>query len=344
VPIDLRSDNTLGGSPEILDAIARANEGSATPYGNDAITKRLRARCCELFETEVDVYPVITGTAANALSIAALTPSNGKVLCHADAHIVRDENGAPELLSGGAELVSIEGDDGKLSPRDVEAHITEEVTTLSLTTVTEAGTLYSLAEMRALCEVAKSRGFGVHLDGARFANAVASLGHTPAELTWKAGVDILAFGATKNGALSADLIVLFRRELKQRLDGLVHKSGHRLSKMRFLSAQLDAYLADDLWLRNASHANACAKRIAGALRGAPGVEILRPVEANIVFARITAEIRGRLAEQDVRFYDWPIFGEGAVRFVTGFATRSQDVDQMVNLLTMPAPAPPAARS
>ena len=322
---DFRSDNTLGASPEILDAVARASAGSMTSYGNDEITARVRQKCSEIFGRDVDVFPVITGTAANALSIAALTPPFGAVFCHEDAHIQRDELGAVEFFSGGAKLILTGGADGKLHPPDLERSI-EEVrdskktavpACISLTNATEAGTVYTNDEFRALCDVARRHRLRVHLDGARFANAFVA-GATEID-----GVDILSFGASKNGTLAGDVIVVFNRSLTEELSLRWHRAGQRLSKMRFLSAQLEAYLTDDLWLRNARHANAMARRLRD--RIADAVEIVRPVEANIVFVRC-APADGFL------FGDWPIFGPDVFRIVMGFNTTEREVDELAQSL------------
>lgn len=331
--IDFRSDNTHGAAPAILDALARASAGTTTSYGEDPISARLRDRCRAIFETDCDVVPVLTGTAGNALAIAAMTPPWGAVFCHEDAHIHRDEMGAPEFFTGGAKLVPIAGTHGKLAPDDVARAIrsiagegrTAKPSCLSLTQATEAGTIYTVEEIGALTAVAKNANCRVHMDGARFANAVAGSRVSPADLTWRAGVDILVFGATKNGALAAEGLVVFDRALTAELELRRHRAGHRLSKMRFVAAQLDAYLADDLWLRNARHANAMAARLASGL----DAEILRPVDANAVFARFTPAIVRRLREEGFLFYDWTPFGEGAVRLVTGFTTTEADVDALL---------------
>jgi threonine aldolase len=335
---DFRSDNTHGASPEVLEALARAAAGTRASYGSDDITARVRERCRELFEADCEVFPVVTGTAGNALSVAAMTPQWGAVFCHEDAHIHRDEMGAPEFFSGGAKLFPIAGANGKLQAaalgRAIEGVAGEGRSAtpacVSLTQATEAGTVYSSGELRELCDVAHARGCRVHLDGARFANAVAASGAAPADLTWRAGVDVLVFGATKNGALAAELIVVFDLPLAGELAIRWHRGGHRLSKMRFLSAQFDAYLENELWLRNARHANAMAARLAAGLAGA--AEVLQPVEANVVFARLGREQIDRLHEQGFLFYDWPLFGEGAVRFVCGFTTGEEEVDAFVRAL------------
>lgn len=328
--IDFRSDNTHGAAPEILDALARAAGGTTTSYGEDPISARLRERCRAIFETDCDVVPVLTGTAGNALAIAAMTPPWGAVFCHEDAHIQRDEMGAPEFFTGGAKMVPIAGTHGKLVPVDLSRTIrsiagegrTARPSCVSLTQATEAGTIYTVAEIAALTSIARESQCRVHMDGARFANAVAGSGASPADLTWRAGVDILVFGATKNGALAAEALVVFDRTLTAELELRRHRAGHRLSKMRFVAAQLDAYLAGELWLRNARHANAMASRLAGGL----DAEILRPVDANAVFARFTPQTVQRLREEGFLFYDWTPFGEGAVRLVTGFTTTEADVD------------------
>jgi threonine aldolase len=317
---DFRSDNVHGCSPEIAEALLRANRGTDTSYGGDAVTARVRERCREIFETDLEIFPVITGTAANALALSALTPPSGAVLCHADAHILHDEEGATEFFTGGAKCIPIEGADGKLHPIDL---IGVAGSSLSITNATEAGTVYAADEIRALSEAAGD--LGVHVDGARFANAVASTGASPADLTWRSGVDLLSFGATKNGAIGAELIVVFRKDVAAELALRHRRGGHQPSKMRFISAQLEAYLTGDLWLRNARHANAMAARLGRALTAA-SIEVVRPVEANIVFVRFAPGLARRLEEEGFRFFDWPIFGPDVYRLVAGFATSEADVD------------------
>lgn len=316
--IDFRSDNTHGASPEVLDALARAAKGNATSYGGDDVTARVRARCAELFEHDVEIFPVVTGTAGNALALAGLVPPWGGILCHEDAHIHRDELGAPEFFTHGAKLLPIPGANGKLSAKDVQPW-PGVPSCVSVTQATEAGTLYTPDELRAIARL----GLPMHMDGARFANAVAALDCKPADLTWRAGVDVLVFGGTKNGLLAAELIVVFRRELADGIAPRWHRAGHRLSKMRFLSAQFDIYLTDDLWLRNARRANAAAQRLAR------GLDVLRPVEANVVFVRLSPHVAAALRAEGFAFHDWDIFGEGAVRLVCGFGTTDDDVDALL---------------
>jgi len=267
--MNFRSDNVTGVAPEILAALAAANAGSAAAYGEDAVTKRLAQRFAALFEHAVEVFPVATGTAANALALATLVPSWGVIYCHEAAHIQVDECGAPEFFAGGAKLLPLAGDDAKLRPEVVERAIGgqgvvhhAQPAAISISEATEAGTLYRPEEIAALGALARRHGLALHMDGARFANAVAALGCSPAELSWRAGVDALSFGATKNGALAAEAVIFFDPAKVKGFAYRRKRGGHLLSKMRFLSAQLEAYLADDLWLANARHANAMAARLA----------------------------------------------------------------------------------
>src|SRR6185312_1799022 len=239
------------------------------------------------------VFPVATGTAANALALAALTPPWGAIYCHEAAHIQSDECGAPEFFAAGAKLLPLAGEDAKLMPATVEAALLErgvvhhvQPSALSISQATEAGTLYRPAEIAALGALARRHGLALHMDGARFANAVAALGCAPADLTWRAGVDALSFGATKNGALAAEAVIFFDPAKAADLAYRRKRAGHLFSKMRFLSAQLDAYLADGLWLRNARHANAMAARLGQGLARLPGARLVHPVEANEVFVEL----------------------------------------------------------
>lgn len=342
---DFRSDNTHGASPEIVEALARAAAGTSTSYGGDAITARVRERCREIFECDLEIFPVLTGTAGNALSIAAMTPPWGGVFCHDEAHIHRDELGAPEFFTNGAKLFPLAGADGKLAAEATARHVREigeegrtaVPSCVSVTQATEAGTVYRPDQIGAIAE---ATGLPVQMDGARFANALVTLGCTPAEATWRAGVDVLVLGATKNGAMAAELIVVFRKELAAAIEPRWHRAGHRLSKMRFLSAQLDAYLADDLWLRNARRANAAAARLA---RGV-GDAVIRPVEANVVFARLEAKSIASLQEQGFLFYDWPLFGAGAVRLVCAFDTRDDEVDAFIAAVRATSAPRPRSRA
>ncbi|WP_176741263.1 low specificity L-threonine aldolase [Streptomyces sp. LUP30] len=330
------SDNTAGASPEIVQAHAAAAAGQDLPYGADRHTASARARFAEIFGRDVDVLPVSTGSAANALSLAALTPPWGSVLCHRDSHINTDECGAPEFFTSGAKLVGLPGDDAKIDAEQLHAAASRKVgdvhsvqpSVVSITQATETGALYSLDEIRSLGLLAKDAGLRVHMDGARFANAVAALGCTPAELTWQAGVDVLSFGATKNGAMTADAIVVFDPALTPELSFRAKRAGQLTSKMRFQSAQLDAYLTDGLWLRNAAHANMMAERLGTGLKAIPCAGLLHAVEANILFCRLPQTVIDQLLAEGFTFYHdrWE---PGVCRFVTSFSTTEHDVDTLV---------------
>jgi threonine aldolase len=334
--MNFRSDNVTGAAPEILAALMAANEGTAASYGADAISTRLKQRFSEIFEREVAVFPVATGTAANALAIAAVTPPWGVVYCHGESHIQVDECGAPEFFTGGAKLMPLECADGKITPAAVEAVLVEpgivhsaQPASISISQVTEAGTVYTPDEIAALGALAKRRGLALHMDGARFANAVVALNASPADLTWRAGVDLLSFGATKNGALAAEAIIVFD---PARLGDLAYRrkrAGHLFSKMRFLSVQLEAYLEGGLWLRNARHANRMAARLAEGLAATRGAKLLYPVQANEIFIALPEAVIAALEAAGVGFYRWGAPGEGSLRLVTAFSTRAEDVDATI---------------
>lgn len=338
--MNFRSDNESPAAPEILAALAAANEGPAAAYGADDASRRLDAVFGELFETEVAVYPVATGTAANAISLAALAPPWGAVYCHPESHANVDECGAPEFFSGGAKLVGVPGEHGRIDPDRLAAalaatglHGEHEAApaALSLTQATEAGAAYAPGETAALAEIARARGMGVHMDGARLANALARLGCAPADATWRAGVDLLSFGATKNGALAAEAVVDFRpgaRGERTRMEMLRRRKrgGHLWSKMRYLSAQLEAYVADGLWLRLAARANAGAARLAAGLEALPGVALLHPVEANEVFVRAAPAVAAALAEAGFAFHPWP-GADDAFRLVVPWCVEDAEIDR-----------------
>ncbi len=328
------SDNVTGVSPEILAAIAAANEGTAASYGEDPITARVTERLAEIFEHEVAVFPVATGTAANSLALAALTPPWGAVFCHDQAHIAVDEANAPEFYSGGGKLLTLAGADGKLSAETIAKLLPgglgvvhhAQPSAVSLTQATECGTAYRPAEIAAIAEIAHHHGLAVHMDGARFANALTYLGCSPAEMTWRAGIDALSFGATKNGALAAEAIVFFDKAKAVSLPFRRKRAGHLFSKMRFLSAQLDAYLTGELWLRNARHANEAAQRLARGLAQLPGARLRHPVEANEIFIELPEPVIAGLLEQGFKFYRW----DGpCIRLVTAWNTEAKAVDAMI---------------
>jgi len=331
------SDNVSGAAPEILDAVLKANDGSVPSYGEDALTRKVETRIRELFECETDTFLVATGTAANALSLAVMTPPFGAVFCHPEAHIETDECGAPEFFTGGAKLVHLPDRDGKITESGLRAaldapdHGVHHVpaAAVSLTQSTESGTVYTLDEIRAISALAHERNLKVHMDGARFANALASLGCSPAEATWKAGVDILSFGASKNGALGVEAVVIFDKALAKDFAYRRKRAGHLFSKMRFLAAQFDAYLADGLWLRLANQANAAAARLAEGLSEIPGAALKFPVQANEIFIELPEPVIRGLFDDGFEFHRWPGDGARLLRLVTAFSTRMEDVEAFI---------------
>ena len=335
-PRGFTSDNIAGASPEVMQALAACNTGQALPYGNDELTRRIERMVSDLFEREASVFLVSTGTAANALSLAAMTPPWGSVLSHADAHINRDECGAPEFFTGGAKLMQLDGPDGKIGLAALEAQARRLVgdvhsvqpSSVSITQATESGSIYVLDEIAAIGALCREAGLSLHMDGARFANALVALGCTPAEMTWKAGVDVLSLGATKNGALGVEAIVVFKQELAPALAFRHKRAGHLQAKMRYLAAQLAAYLEGDLWLRNARNANAMARALWLGLSAIPDIEADHAPEANILFCRMRAAIIDGLLAAGFRFYHdrWE---PGVVRLVTSFATEQEDVDDLL---------------
>lgn len=337
--MNFASDNTAGAHPDIMAAIARANDGRTMPYGHDEGTEAARQRVCEVFETDARVFFVPTGTAANGLAVASLTPAWGAVVCHETAHIFDHECNGPVMYSGGARLIGLKGDNGKITPDTVKAVTLEgrgdehysQVHAVSVTQLTEKGTAYRVDEIAAIADVCRTHDLHLHMDGARFANAVAGLNCSPADMTWKAGVDVLSFGGTKNGALALEAVVFFNPSLGEDFLYLQKRSGHVLSKMRLMTAQTEAYLSDGLWLNNARHSNAMARKLADGLSGL-GVEIIGAVDGNQVFPLIPAAMTEALKAEGFLFYDrGPVDGEGdrghrRIRLVTAFNTPEQDVD------------------
>lgn len=335
------SDNTAPAHPAILAALAQANEGIAPSYGADSWTARTEALLRETFETDCAVLLVPTGTAANALALAALTPPWGAVITHRIAHIVVDEGGAPEFYTGGAKLLLVDGPSAKISPAALDAEAARysravvhgaQPFAVSISQVTESGAVYAPAEIAALADVCRARGLKLHMDGARFANAVEAARCTPAEMSWKAGVDVLSFGATKNGALAAEAIVCFGGAGAEVMPHLRKRAGHLFSKHRYLAAQMAGYLEGGLWRDLARHANAMAAQLAGVLRDA-GAETIHPVDANMIFARMTPAQAQALRAAGAAFHPSAVDGPGAYRFVCSWATRDEEIARVRQALS-----------
>lgn len=337
------SDNTSGGAPEVMAALMRANDGYARSYGADPIMERVKSQIRDIFEApEAEVYLVATGTAANSLSVALLSPPWSAVFAHAEAHIATDECGAPEFFSAGAKLIGVPGDHGKITPQslgDALARIGASGVhgvqrgMLSLTNVTEAGTVYTPAEIAALTALARAQGLPCHLDGARFANALVATGATPAEMTWKAGIDVLSFGGTKNGCLGVEAVVLFDPSRAWEFELRRKRAGHLFSKHRFLSAQFEAYLTDGLWLRLAAQANAMGARLVQGLAQVPGASLLHPAPANMLFPAWAKGTNARAAERGAVYYAMPApEGLEGGRLVASWSTIAEDVDALLDAL------------
>ncbi len=343
------SDNAAGVAPEILAAVGRAAEGPAMPYGADRVTAAAEARVREVFEApDARVFLVGTGTAANALALACLCPPWGTVYAHEESHVERDECGAPEFFTGGAKLTLIDGDGARMRPATLEAkavdagrpgvhHVRNGA--VSLTQATEQGAVYPVAEVAAIAEIARAHGMALQMDGTRFANALVRTNASPAGMSWRAGVDVLCLGATKNGAMAAEAVILFDPAKAEEFELRRKRGGHLFSKMRFVAAQMDAYLAEGLWLRLAARANAMADRLAAGIGRAGGARVLNEVGANIVFAEIRRGQHRRLTEAGARYYVWPkaqpLDGPDdapvSVRLVCSHDTTEDEVDRFLEV-------------
>ena len=334
--VKFASDNVAGACPEVLDSILKANEGDSMPYGNDQVSTDLQNKFSDIFEKEVVVFPIASGTAANALALATMTPSFGNVYCHKLSHINTDECGAPEFYTGGGKLVTLQGNKGKITAEELDkaiggkgiVHHTQP-SSVSITQVCETGEVYQLDEIKKISEVTHKHNLNMHMDGARFANALTSLNCTPAEMTWKSGIDVLSFGATKNGCLAAEAIVFFKKDLVGNIAFLMKRAGHLLSKMRFVSAQLDAYISNDVWLKNAKHANNMGQKLSEGLAKHNSIEIAYPTEANEVFAKFPKHMIKQLNSEGYKMNEDELDGK-AVRLVASWNTKTSDVESFLN--------------
>ncbi|HTP26608.1 MAG TPA: low specificity L-threonine aldolase [Anaeromyxobacteraceae bacterium] len=324
------SDNYAGLCPEAWAAMAEANSGHAPAYGEDRWTAEAADLLRDVFETDCEVFFVFNGTSANSLALASLCQSYHSVLCHEMAHVETDECGAPEFFSNGTKVLTIGGPHGKIDPAGIDRLVKRrndihypKPRVLSVTQATELGTVYTSDELKALWARAKSHGLRIHMDGARFANAIAALGVAPKEITWHAGVDVLCFGGTKNGMAVGDAVVFFERELAREFEYRCKQAGQLASKMRFLAAPWVGMLRNGAWLQRAGHANAMAAELEAAIRSVEGVAILHPREANALFVSLPEGVATSLREKGWRFYDF--IGSGCSRLMCAWDTSPEDV-------------------
>jgi len=341
VALDFGSENTSPVHPAFVEAVVSANKGFATNFEAEPWTEHALGCLRDFFETkELSAFTVSTGTAANAIALGAMVPPYGAILCHWDAHIETDECGAPEMFSFGARQIPLPGEHGRMALQALSTYLQEarfgnvhsvQPAALSLTNLTEAGTAYDPDEIGALARVASKAGLGIHMDGARFANAAAHLGVTPAQLSWKAGVEVITLGTTKSGSFGAEVIVSFAPRFDTALAFLRKRSGHFAPKSRFLGAQVQAYVENDLWLRNASDANRRARRMSEGLAAIKAVALVHPTEGNEVFASMPTAMSNALVAAGCKFQrDWRLHPRHN-RFVTSWATTDEEVDRMLEV-------------
>lgn len=346
--MNFASDNWAGASDQVMQSLSDHNHGYAAAYGGDDLTTSIQTRFQEIFETDCSVWLVATGTAANALSLSCLTGPGGAVFCHQGAHIRVDECGAPEFLTSGVRMWGLAGREGKLTPNAIKDGLVQippgvvhhgMANAISLSQATEVGTAYTIAEIEALSQMARDNKLAMHMDGARFANAMVAIGATPAEMTWKAGIDILSFGATKNGAWCAEAVVIFNKTYGQDFEYRRKRAGHLFSKMRFAAAQFDGYFNDGHWLGNAHHANTMAERIAKGLVSSNRARLAWPSQSNEIFAYISKDSAKSLREAGAIFHEWPTQGvdeadlpvadDVLIRLVCSYRTTNNDVDDFL---------------
>lgn len=342
------SDNATGASDAVMNALQQANSGTTAGYGADEWSKRAERRIAETFDCEVKAFFVATGTAANTLALASLVQPWQSILCHAESHIVNDESTAPEFITGGARMIPLAAGHGKLEPADLTRHFATagtlvphnaKVGALSVTQSSELGLVYTPDEIAALTQTAQQHDVRIHMDGARFANAVAAIGCSPAELSWQAGVDVLCLGATKCGALAAEAVVFFNHSLAADFEHRRKRTGHLLSKGRLFGAQFEGWLTDDHWLELARHANAMASLLAANLQDLPGVRLAWPTQANELFVVMPKSMQSTLQSAGASFYEWPITGLAAhdsvtddevlVRLVTSYQTHPDEIATLI---------------
>lgn len=339
--MDFKSDNTAPVSPEILQSIVEANSGTEYSYGMDDYSKKMQQRFSEIFEKDVLVFLTNTGTASNSLALSSLVQPFETILCHQTSHINNDECGAPEFFTDGAKLVTFGGENGKIDINMLELEILSALSLrphkqkpgcISITQATEYGTVYNIEELNKIYKVAQKYNLPIHMDGARFANGLVTLGCSPAEATWKSGVDVLSFGATKNGALLAEAVIFFNHKYAQEFDYLHKRAGQLMSKSRFFACQFLAYFDNNLWLRNALAANEAAQKLATLFRK-HNIRVVYPVQANELFVLLSPQQANYLITYGCKFYAWGEPSSQLYRFVTSYCTSLQDIEALNDCLT-----------
>ena len=332
------SDNVTPACPEIMDAIYQANKGCVDSYGNDKWSLALDKKFSELFEKDVRVFTAVTGTAANSLALSSITPSYGNIYCHKISHINVDECGAPEFFTGGAKLITIDGKNGKFNGDELQKNIrgsgiahNTQPSSVSITQSCETGVIYKPDEILKITQVAKENDMKIHMDGARFSNAIVSLNKSPAEVTWKLGIDVLTFGGTKNGCLDAEAIIFFNPDQINNFQYLQKRSGQLLSKTRFLSSQLNAYITNGVWLKNAKNANTMAKILSEKLIRIKSLKLAYPTESNEIFIKIPKNIQEHLNKKGYSAIQDDMF-DGSVRLVCSWNTNSNDIDKLIKTI------------
>jgi threonine aldolase len=344
------SDNQAGASQQVIDAVVAANAGNAHGYGGDPWSGRAIDLLRETFRCDLEAFFVPTGTAANSLALSCLAQPWEIILCHNHAHILNDEATAPEFFTGGARLIGISQHDGKLEPRHLSEYFqyagreyphNSRATVLNITQASEDGLVYTPDEIATLCSLAKKEQLKIQMDGARFANAVAALKCAPADISWKAGVDVLCLGATKNGALACEVVLFFDKKLGEQFIYRRKRSGHLISKSRFIGAQMEAWLQEGYWLQLAAHANECAAKLSKELAAIPGIRITWPTQANEIFVVLSKKSVERLRAAGAEFYEWPLTGlpptttinsgETYVRLVTSFLTTDSELQKFCSI-------------
>ncbi|MGJ8663649.1 MAG: threonine aldolase family protein [Marinicella sp.] len=336
--MNFRSDNEAPINSDILQAIIEANQGFEESYGYDQYSEQFTRQCQQLFSTWCEVLPLTTGTAANSIAMTLACPPYGSILCHEQSHMNADECGAPEFFTAGAKLIPIAGEHGKLDIDQLKNHLANTgahgeheslPSTISVTQCTEAGTVYTLDELNELKKIKDQYKLNMHMDGARFANALCHLNCTAAEMTWQSGIDLLSFGATKNGAMMAEALIVFNPKLTEQIKRLRKRSGHLISKMRFVSAQLKRYIEDNLWLELAKHANKMATMFQHKTQR--NIHYVHPVQANEVFCQLPLALIEELKQQGFEFHVWPGHDD-IIRLVFSHATDIAQVEQLIETI------------